>query len=312
MATAADPSEFVISRTFDAPRELVFRAWTEPAHLARWWGPKEMDARIQMDAHAGGEFRWVMIDGRAGVEYPIRGRFLEVSPPSRLVYRHDLSEHPESWHDLVSPGRDRSKPPPANAATVTVTFEETDGRTTMTVHMRFDSAVDAAAHVKLGMGGGWAMSFDKLAAMLPTADRELVVTRVLDAPRELVWKAWTTPEHIAQWWGPRGFTNTIETMDVRPGGAWKFVMHGPDGTNYPNHSVFVEVVRPERIVFDHIAPNFRATATFTELGGRTRLEWKMLFAQAKDLQLVVKRHGADEGLRQNVDKLAEYLKAMSA
>jgi uncharacterized protein YndB with AHSA1/START domain len=101
-------------------------------------------------------------------------------------------------------------------------------------------------------------------------------------------------------------------MDVRPGGAWKFVMHGPDGTNYPNHSVFVEVVRPERIVFDHIAPNFRATATFTELGGRTRLEWKMLFAQAKDLQLVVKRHGADEGLRQNVDKLAEYLKAMSA
>ena len=86
-----------------------------------------------------------------------------------------------------------------------------------------------------------------------TADREIVVSRVFDAPRELVWEAWTNPKHVANWWGPTGFSTTIEKMDVRPGGEWKHVMHGPDGTDYPNHSVFIEVVKPERIVYSHAA-----------------------------------------------------------
>ena len=72
-----------------------------------------------------------------------------------------------------------------------------------------------------------------------------------DAPRELAWQAMTDPRHVVQWWGPRGFTTTIQEMDVRPGGVWTHVMHGPDGTDYPNHSVFQEVVYPERIVFAH-------------------------------------------------------------
>jgi uncharacterized protein YndB with AHSA1/START domain len=76
-----------------------------------------------------------------------------------------------------------------------------------------------------------------------------VIERVFNAPRELVWKAWTDPLHVVHWWGPRGFTTTVETMDVRPGGIWKHVMHGPDGANYPNWCVFSDVVEPERIVF---------------------------------------------------------------
>ena len=82
--------------------------------------------------------------------------------------------------------------------------------------------------------------------MTNTADREIVSARVFDAPRELVWKAWVDPKHVAQWWGPKGFTNTIHEMDVRPGGVWRFAMHGPDGTDYKNEIVFIEVVRPER------------------------------------------------------------------
>jgi uncharacterized protein YndB with AHSA1/START domain len=79
-------------------------------------------------------------------------------------------------------------------------------------------------------------------------DRELVITRVFDAPRELVWKAWTDPKHIAQWWGPKGFTTRVEQMDFRPGGIWRYVMCSPDGTEYPVNGVFREVVPSERIV----------------------------------------------------------------
>src|SRR4051794_12623895 len=91
-----------------------------------------------------------------------------------------------------------------------------------------------------------------------TSDREIVATRVFDAPRELVFKAWTDPEHLAQWWGPTGFTNTFHEFDLRPGGVWRFVMHGPDGVDYKNENVFVEIVKPERIVFDHVSgPKFQ-------------------------------------------------------
>jgi uncharacterized protein YndB with AHSA1/START domain len=76
---------------------------------------------------------------------------------------------------------------------------------------------------------------------------------------------WTDPNHVAQWWGPKGFTNTIHEMDVRPGGVWRFVMHGPDGVDYQNKIVFIEVVKPERLVYDHVSgPKFHVTVTFTE------------------------------------------------
>ena len=79
-----------------------------------------------------------------------------------------------------------------------------------------------------------------------TTDREIVTTGVVDAPRARVFEAWTDPTHVAQWWGPDGFTNTIQEMDVRPGGVWRLVMHGPDGVDYKNKSIFDEIVKPER------------------------------------------------------------------
>src|ERR1700748_2358154 len=91
---------------------------------------------------------------------------------------------------------------------------------------------------------------------IDVADRTITATRIFDAPRELVWEAWTDPHHVAQWWGPNGFTNTIHSMDVRPGGEWDFIMHGPDGTDYKNRIVYREIVPLKKIVFDHYAPNF--------------------------------------------------------
>ena len=110
-----------------------------------------------------------------------------------------------------------------------------------------------------------------------TADRELIFTRVFDAPRELVFKAWTDPRHLMQWWGPKGFTTSVYEMDVRPGGVWRLTMRGPDGVDYKNRIVFLEVVKPERLVYKHEPEkgsepvSFETTVTFAEEGGKTRL-----------------------------------------
>jgi uncharacterized protein YndB with AHSA1/START domain/pimeloyl-ACP methyl ester carboxylesterase len=141
-----------------------------------------------------------------------------------------------------------------------------------------------------------------------TSDRELRIWRVLDAPVELVWEVWTNPEHIAQWWGPNGFTNTIELMEVKPEGEWKLVMHGPDGTDYKNRSVFREVVPLKRIVYEHISsPKFVSKVEFEAQGERTLIRWHMLFETTDQLVQVVKTFKADVGLKQNIEKLGQYI-----
>ncbi len=141
-----------------------------------------------------------------------------------------------------------------------------------------------------------------------TADREIRLTRILNAPVELVWEVWTDPEHIKNWWGPKGFTNTITKMDVAPEGEWDLVMHGPDGTNYKNKSVFKEVIKHKKIVYDHVStPKFITTIEFEAQGNKTLLNWHMLFESKEQFIQVVKTFKADEGLKQNVDKLELYL-----
>ena len=141
-----------------------------------------------------------------------------------------------------------------------------------------------------------------------TSDRELIVTRTLNAPVELVWEVWTDPNHIKNWWGPVGFTNTIQEMDVRPGGEWNLIMHGPDGTDYKNKSIYKEIVKHEKIVLEHVsAPKFTATITFRAQGKKTLLNWHMVFESAEQFEQVVKTFKADQGLKQNVDKLEKYL-----
>ena len=133
-----------------------------------------------------------------------------------------------------------------------------------------------------------------------TADREIVITRVLKAPRDLVFEAWTKPEHVAQWFGPNGFTITTSAMEVRVGGTWRFVMHGPDGTDYRNRVDFLEVVRPERLVYDHgddteaSVHHFRVYVTFEDSGaGRTLLTMRSVFPSREQRGFV--RQGVNDG-----------------
>jgi PhnB protein len=141
-----------------------------------------------------------------------------------------------------------------------------------------------------------------------TADRELKLSRLFNAPIELVWEVWTDPEHIKNWWGPTGFSNTISKMDVKPEGEWDLVMHGPDGTDYKNKSVFKEVVLHKKIVYEHISPKYLATILFEKQGDQTLLNWHMLFESKEQFIQVVKTFKADEGLKQNIEKLDVYLK----
>lgn len=142
------------------------------------------------------------------------------------------------------------------------------------------------------------------------------LTRVYDAPLAAVWEAWTIPEEVAQWWGPRGFTLTTHSRDLRTGGHWHYTMHGPDGTDYENTTQYLDVVPMQRMVYDHGGhqdrpPLFRVTALFTERDGRTQLDLSMAFATpevAVEMRGFIRQAGGEA----TWDRLAEYLEKQHA
>lgn len=145
----------------------------------------------------------------------------------------------------------------------------------------------------------------------------IITTRVYDAPRALVFEAWSDPRHLAQWWGPDGFTTTTSAFDMRPGGVWRFVMHGPVGRNYENRITFDEIVKPERIRYHHgggddVEPvQFRTVVTFDDLGdGKTRITLHAVFPSAAERDRVIRDYGADKGAVQTLARLAGYLLTM--
>ncbi len=143
---------------------------------------------------------------------------------------------------------------------------------------------------------------------LQISDREIFHSRVYDAPRELIWQMWTVPERVSKWWGPRGYTTTTSKMDVRPGGLWEHMMRGPDGREYPNRIVYLEVVKPERIVYSHESyPPFRTTITFEDQGEKTKVSMRMTFETADLRNKIAKDFGAVEGLQQTMGRLDEFL-----
>jgi len=146
-----------------------------------------------------------------------------------------------------------------------------------------------------------------------TADREIVVSRLLDAPRELVFEAWTKSEHVAQWFGPNGFTTTTQEMDVRPGGTWRFIMHGPDGTDYNNRVVYSVVSPPDRLAYDHDDGEgnfaFKGEVTFEAEGEqKTLVTLRTILSSPEVLKQMIEQVGALEGANQTMDRLAAYVK----
>lgn len=150
--------------------------------------------------------------------------------------------------------------------------------------------------------------------------RTLVITRTLNAPRALVWKMFSDPYHLAQWWGPSGYTNRVEKLDFRTGGSWLHVMIGPDGREYPTDNVILEVTEPERIVYrnapadpkmfgDNPPPAFTKTLTFTEADGRTTLTLVCTFDTEAHREAVIRR-GFIAGTNESYDKLEAHLQTL--
>jgi uncharacterized protein YndB with AHSA1/START domain len=146
----------------------------------------------------------------------------------------------------------------------------------------------------------------------------MIGTRVLDAPRELVFAVWTDPKHLARWWGPDGFTTTTSAFDLRVGGVWRFVMHGPDGREYENRITFDEIVKPERLVYHHgggddvEAVQFRTTVTFEDLGDKTKVTLRGVFPSLAERDRVIREYGADKGLVQTLARLGEHLATLTS
>jgi len=308
-ATQRAEGMFEITRVFDAPRELVFKAWTEPERLERWWWPKGFTMReCRLDLRPGGVFQYCL---RSPDGHDMWGKFVfrEIAKPERLVFIVSFCD------EAGNPVRHPLSPDWPLEVLSTVTFSEHGGRTTVTIQWVPVNATESERKTfeagRDSMQQGFTGTFDQLTDYLAKADREIAITRVFDAPRELVFKMWTDPTHVAQWWGPKGFTNTIDEMDVRPGGVWRFVMHGPDGVDYQNKIVYVEVVKPERLVYDHVSgPQFHVTVTFAEQGDKTRLSMQMLFESAAARDHVVKKYGSVEGLSQTLGRLEQHLAKM--
>lgn len=304
---AASGREFVITRVVDAPRELVWRAWVSPDHVGQWWGPNGFTTTTySMDVREGGVWHFTM-HGPDGVDYPNRIHYIEVVEPERLVYRHAGEEDVEQV-----------------TFETTVTFEDAKGRTRITIRMEFPT-VEERERVMREHGAleGVEQTLDRLSQhVMGLADEslpELVITRVFDAPRELVWRAWTEAKHLGQWWGPHQFTNPVCEVDVRPGGAIRIDMRAPDGTVHPMTGEFQEVMEPERLVFTSAALDqddremFRVltTVTFESDGGKTRLT---MHAEVLETTPEAAPHlaGMEAGWTQSLERLADRVASMRA
>jgi uncharacterized protein YndB with AHSA1/START domain len=295
----APTREIEVTRVVDAPRDLVFAAFTEADHLAKWWGPEGFGvSAATSDPRPGGAFRIVM-RGPDGTDHPVDGTYREIDAPRRLV----------TESIAVGPSGERLL-----EAVTTVELAEHGDKTEITVRSRAVGFVPEAEAMLGGMEIGWVQSLRCLEDHVTDAlDRQIVIMRMVEAPREQVFDVWITPEHVANWWGPDGFTITTESMDVRPGGEWRFTMHGPDGTDYPNLIRYSEVVPPAHLAYAHIDMPAAEDTTFhvdvylDEFLGNTVLSMKMVFPTAESLAENVARYHSIEGGNQTADRLVAYV-----
>lgn len=299
--------ELVIVRTFDAPRSLVFAAFAEPERLGRWWGPKGFEMGVhRLDFRPGGVFHYSMKSPDGAQMW---GKFVyrEIIEPQKIVYLSSFSD--------AAGGLTRHPMWPEWPLEIlnSVTLEEHQGKTTLTLRgypinapqneMRF--FLEAQKGVRLGFQG----TLDQLERFLDEAGREILVSRVLDAPPEQVFKAFADAAYIGKWWGPDGCKTATHQMDFRVGGVWRYTLHAPDGTDYPNQVTYLEIARPERIVYDHgdfDTVHFRSTITLEAQGSKTKLTLRLLFPtrEARDENL---KFGASEGGQQTLGRLEQYL-----
>ncbi len=284
-----------IVRVFDAPRELVYRMWTEKHLMDRWSCPDDFTISDSgAELRVGGTWHATM-RSHDGTDMRLTGTYTEIVPNERLVFTH-------AWLDEDGT--------PGPVTTVTVDFADNNGKTRMEfLQTGFDSDESRDGHE-----GGWSEclgKFEPLLNALKDNEREINIVRMISAPVAKVFAAFSDPKGMATWWGPNGFTTTTHHMDFRVGGTWVYTMHGPDGTDYPNHVAYTSIETGRVIAYDHGTDAdhpalFKAVISFAPQGGKTRVSLRLILADAAQRPNYV-AFGAVEGGYQNLARLDAFI-----
>jgi uncharacterized protein YndB with AHSA1/START domain len=318
------PRTVVLERVFDAPRELLYTLFTDPAHLARWWVPYPLTCpRMEFDARPGGAFRMEM-QTSDGVRFPFIGTVIEADPPTRLVFSSR-----EDWHENDAHGTEVLQ---------TITFTARGDQTAVRLEIDVTQSGPATPQALDGMTSGWMQDFGRLtfyllswtaaetcagidaagpneAVVTTPSDREIVVTRIYDAPRALIYKTMMDPDTIPNWWGSRGLTTTVEAMDARPYGAWRFCQHGPDGDVFGFRGEYILIAAPELVVTSYeveaaVGQTAIDAVHLHEDDGRTILTSISLFPTRADRDRSL-HMGSVNGAIESYERLAALLPALT-
>jgi uncharacterized protein YndB with AHSA1/START domain len=307
-------NDIVIERIIDAPRRLVWQAWTNPVHLARWWGPEHFTSPVgHVDLRVGGKYHFCM-RSPDGQEFWSTGFYRELEPYNRLVMTDSFSDPngnivPASYYGMAGDI-------PLEML-VTVVLEERDGKTHMIVRHSGIPAGEMKDLTALGLN----TSLDKLIASLndkqytivEPGKQEIIMLRTFDAQRDLVFRAFTDPQVVARWWGVGN--TAIDTMEARPGGRWRYVETADDGSQYAFHGVYHEVAAPERLVytfeFEGIPGHvLMETIIFQALDdNRTRIIDQAVYQSVEDRDGML-QEGMEEGANASMDKLERLLASL--
>lgn len=318
MAKHKSSKDIAITRVFDAPRELVWKDWTEPKRFMRWWGPKDYSCpEAEIDLRVGGSYLACMRSPE-GKDIWSTGKYLEVVEPERIVMTDSFADENGNVVPASYYGMEGEFP---IALQVSVTFEEHSGKTTMTLRhsgMPPEVAKDAET--------GWNQSFGKLAEdiheeifvqmrtllLAEPGKHAAIIIRVHDAPSDLVFKVTTDPKLVPQFWGPERFTTTVDRMDVRKGGIWRFLQRDLEGNEFAFNGLYHEIKPPERIIdtweWEGMAGHvLLETITYEEIEGKTKMTNITVFQSVDDRDGMY-RAGMVEGSEATMDRLAKLLK----
>jgi uncharacterized protein YndB with AHSA1/START domain len=320
--TQAEPGslEMVITHKFDAPRELVYKIYTDPNSIPDWWGPRNLTTEVdKMELRPGGIWRYIQHDPQNNI-FAFHGVYHSLEPNKQIISTFE-------WEGM-----------PGHVILVTTTFEDQGNRTIVTQQNVFQSVQDRDGMMQQGMEQGTIEGDERFSELLariyngPGMGAQIErredstgcinVTRVFDAPPELVWDLWTDPNQYMCWWGPKDFTSPYAKFDLHVGGKYLSCMRGPDGKEYWDTGTYEEIIEPRRIVYtdtfadengNEVPPSYygmrgdkpiemAVEVTLENFGGKTRMMVEHCGLPEGEML-----DQAREGWNQSFDKLARCL-----
>lgn len=308
--TSTADREIVITRLINAPLARVWRAWADPKEIVQWWGPYGFKTDTDRREFAGGG-TWVhTMIGPDGTRYPNAVRYEEIVEHSRIVYTNAGGRE----------GGDKD-----TSFRTNVTFVAVGDKTELTLHMVFSSPADRDMVVReYGAIEGGKQTLDRLATLV---SGDFMLSRVVDAPREKVWRCWTEEDQLAAWFGPKGFTTVTAKLDLRPGGVYHYRMQG-NGVDMWAKWTFIDIEAPSKLVFisafsdkdqglgrHPMAPEWpsqmMATVLFTAFGPKTMITIKWSAHEASEAERSVFSGGIgsmQQGWAGTFERLDTHLK----